>query len=47
MKELGYEKIREGRVAVVMLAGGQGTRLGHEGPKGTFSIGLVSGKSIF
>lgn len=43
----GKDAIRAGEVAVVMVAGGQGSRLGHEGPKGTFPIGPVSGKSLF
>lgn len=43
----GMRALREGKVAAFLVAGGQGTRLGHAGPKGTFSIGLPSGKSLF
>ena len=44
---LGEEAIESGKLAVIMMAGGQGTRLGHSGPKGTFDFGLDSHISIF
>lgn len=43
----GLEALRAGRCAAFLVAGGQGTRLGHDGPKGVFDIGLPSGKSLF
>ena len=43
----GEKILREGKYAVVMMAGGQGTRLGHSGTKGTFDFGLKSHKTIF
>jgi hypothetical protein len=47
LEALGFESIRQGQVAAVILSGGQGTRLGFTGPKGMYSIGLPSTKSIF
>ena len=45
---LGEEVIRNGEYAVVTMAGGQGTRLGHTGPKGTFKLDVYGkGKYLF
>jgi UDP-N-acetylglucosamine/UDP-N-acetylgalactosamine diphosphorylase len=46
-RRAGEETLRAGRVASVLVAGGQGSRLGFEHPKGMFAIGPVSGKSLF
>lgn len=43
----GEEALRAGRVATFTVAGGQGTRLGFDGPKGTFAVTPVRGKSLF
>lgn len=43
----GEEELRAGKVGVVLVAGGQGSRLGFDGPKGAYSIGPVSGKPLF
>lgn len=43
----GLELIRSGKVAALTVAGGQGTRLGFDGPKGTLPIGPASGRTLF
>lgn len=43
----GIEIIKAGKVAVCQLAGGQGTRLGFDGPKGTYIVNVTPPKSIF
>ena len=43
----GMYYLLRGRLAVVTMAGGQGTRLGHDGPKGTYDFGLPTHKSLF
>lgn len=47
LREAGEEAIRRGDVACYMVAGGQASRLGIDGPKGAVPIGPVSGKSLF
>ncbi len=43
----GEAALRAGRVAAFTVAGGQGTRLGYDGPKGTFAVTPLQGKSLF
>ncbi|MDD5698999.1 MAG: UDPGP type 1 family protein [Victivallaceae bacterium] len=43
----GRELLQDGRVAVLTVAGGQGTRLGFDAPKGTYPITPVKRKSLF
>ena len=43
----GLEAIRAGKVGAVLLAGGMGTRLGSDNPKGMFNVGLTRELYIF
>lgn len=48
LDNLGANIVRNGQYAVVTMAGGQGTRLGHTGPKGTFKLDVYGkGKYLF
>jgi len=47
MHRNGEEMLASGKVAAFTVAGGQGTRLGHNGPKGTFSCTPLSRHSLF
>ncbi len=46
-RQPGVEALRAGHVAAMLVAGGQGSRLGFEHPKGMFPIGPISGKTLF
>jgi UDP-N-acetylglucosamine/UDP-N-acetylgalactosamine diphosphorylase len=43
----GREALAAGHVGVMLVAGGQGTRLGFDHPKGMYRIGPISGRSLF
>jgi UDP-N-acetylglucosamine/UDP-N-acetylgalactosamine diphosphorylase len=47
MEKAGEDLIRAGRIAAFVVAGGQGSRLGFEGPKGCYPAGAVTDKSLF
>ena len=46
-EQIGLDAIRASKVGAVLLAGGQGTRLGSDGPKGKYNIGITKDVYIF
>lgn len=46
-EQAGEELIRRGKVACFTVAGGQGSRLGYDGPKGCYPVSVLSGKPLF
>lgn len=46
-KKLGAELISRGKVSAFVVAGGQGTRLDFDGPKGDFAISPIKNKTLF
>jgi len=46
-RKAGEQALAAGRVGVVIVAGGQGTRLGFDWPKGMYPIGPLSGRTLF
>ncbi len=47
LKNIGLDAIRNGKVGAVMLAGGMGTRLGSDNPKGMYNVGITRKLYIF
>lgn len=46
-RAIGEDLLRDGRIAAFVVAGGQGTRLGWRGPKGTYPATVITGKPLF
>jgi UDP-N-acetylglucosamine/UDP-N-acetylgalactosamine diphosphorylase len=46
-RQIGEQALKAGEVAALVVAGGQGSRLGFDHPKGMYPVGPVSGKSLF
>ena len=46
-EQIGLDAIKSGKIGAVLLAGGQGTRLGFDGPKGKYNIGRTKDMYIF
>jgi UDP-N-acetylglucosamine/UDP-N-acetylgalactosamine diphosphorylase len=46
-KQRGFDLVKQGKVAAFLVAGGQGTRLGYDGPKGEFPVTPIRNKPLF
>ncbi|MGQ0551958.1 MAG: UTP--glucose-1-phosphate uridylyltransferase [Planctomycetota bacterium] len=46
-RQAGEEALAAGHVAAFLVAGGQGTRLGYDGPKGRYPVGPITQRSLF
>jgi UDP-N-acetylglucosamine/UDP-N-acetylgalactosamine diphosphorylase len=46
-EQRGHELLRQGKIGAFLVAGGQGTRLGYDGPKGEFPVTPVKNKPLF
>lgn len=46
-KARGLELLKQGKVAAFLVAGGQGTRLGYDGPKGEYPVTPIKNKPLF
>lgn len=46
-KAVGEDLLRRGKAAAFLVAGGQGTRLGYDGPKGSYPVGPLSNRTLF
>ena len=46
-QKIGEDLLQKGKIAAFLVSGGQGTRLGYEGPKGMFPVTPVKKKSLF
>ncbi len=46
-RQAGEEELSKGRVAALLVAGGQGSRLGYDGPKGCYEIGPITNAPLF
>lgn len=45
--DAGENALRGGKIGIFLVAGGQGTRLGFNGPKGAYPVGPLTGRSLF